>query len=72
LVVSTDVTLPAEAKEVNSLLANLQRREIPSLSGLRGIAALTVVLFHSIQILHAWNWYRWFPGDEAVALFFEL
>jgi len=68
----TDVISPTEAKAVNPLLANLQRREIPSLFGLRGIAALTVVLFHSIQTLHAWNWVRWFPGDEAVALFFEL
>jgi peptidoglycan/LPS O-acetylase OafA/YrhL len=61
-----------EGQTANPFLANLQRREIPSLYGLRGIAALTVVFFHSIENLSAWKWGRWFPGDEAVALFFQI
>lgn len=53
----------------NQLLANLSRREIPSLYGLRGLAALAVVLYHYLEgtkldgIL---------PGPYAVTLFFEL
>jgi peptidoglycan/LPS O-acetylase OafA/YrhL len=39
---------------------------------LRGIAALTVVFFHTTENLTAWKWLRWFPGDEAVTLFFEI
>ncbi len=53
----------------NSLLANLSQREIPSLFGLRGMAALAVVIDHyseqrGIMAL--------FPGPFAVTLFFEL
>lgn len=53
----------------NSLLTNLSQREIPSLFGLRGMAALAVVIFHyseqrGIMAL--------FPGPFAVTLFFEL
>ena len=36
----------APAAVSNSLLENLSQREIPSLYGLRGIAALAVVLYH--------------------------
>lgn len=55
-----------------SFSANLHKKEIPSLYGLRGIAALTVVFFHTLGSMHLPNVQRWFPGDEAVALFFEL
>ena len=63
---------PASLREqpaANSLLANLSQREIPSLFGLRGMAALAVVIFHyseqrGIMAL--------FPGPFAVTLFFEL
>ena len=53
----------------NSLLTNLSQREIPSLFGLRGMAALAVVIYHyseqrGIMAL--------FPGPFAVTLFFEL
>ncbi len=53
----------------NSLLVNLSQREIPSLFGLRGMAALAVVIFHYSEqrgILAL------FPGPFAVTLFFEL
>jgi len=58
-----------EQAAANSLLANLWRREIPSLFGLRGMAALAVVIYHyseqrGIMAL--------FPGPFAVTLFFEL
>jgi peptidoglycan/LPS O-acetylase OafA/YrhL len=58
-----------EQPAANSLLANLSLREIPSLFGLRGLAALAVVIFHysdqrGIMAL--------FPGPFAVTLFFEL
>jgi peptidoglycan/LPS O-acetylase OafA/YrhL len=46
------------------LLANLLRRNIPGLDGLRGIAALTVVLFH--------GWSERFPGRLAVQVFFVI
>lgn len=70
-------TLPAterytslrEQSAVSSLLTNLSRREIPSLFGLRGMAALAVVTFHYSEqrglMAH-------FPGPFAVTLFFEL
>ncbi|HTZ82961.1 MAG TPA: acyltransferase [Candidatus Acidoferrales bacterium] len=53
----------------NPLVQNLSRKEIPSLFGLRGLAAIAVVLFHyasrrGIMAL--------FPGPYAVTLFFEL
>ena len=53
----------------NPLVQNLSRKEIPSLFGLRGLAALAVVIFHytdrkGIMAL--------FPGPYAVTLFFEL
>lgn len=58
-----------EQPAANSLLENLSLREIPSLFGLRGVAALAVVIFHyseqrGIMAL--------FPGPFAVTLFFEL
>lgn len=58
-----------EQPSANSLLANLSQREIPSLFGLRGMAALAVVIYHysnqrGIMAL--------FPGPFAVTLFFEL
>jgi len=70
-------TLPAterlaslrEQSAVSPLLANLSRREIPSLFGLRGMAALAVVIYHYSEqrgiMAH-------FPGPFAVTLFFEL
>jgi peptidoglycan/LPS O-acetylase OafA/YrhL len=58
-----------EQPAANLLLANLSPREIPSLYGLRGLAALAVVIYHyseqrGIMAL--------FPGPFAVTLFFEL
>lgn len=47
----------------------MSKREIPSLFGLRGIAALAVVLWH---YLDAWKLTYLFPGPFAVTLFFEL
>lgn len=44
------------------LLANLHRRNIPGLDGIRGIAALSVVAFH--------GWSANFPGRQAVQVFF--
>ena len=70
-------TLPAterlaslrEQSAVSPLPANLSRREIPSLFGLRGMAALAVVIYHYSEqrgiMAH-------FPGPLAVTLFFEL
>src|SRR5579862_665312 len=58
-----------EQSAVSSLLTNLSRREIPSLFGLRGMAALAVVMYHYSEqrgiMAH-------FPGPFAVTLFFEL
>ena len=53
----------------DAFLANLSRKEIPSLNGLRGVAALTVLCIH---VLIGNRWAAWFPGDQAVVLFFEL
>ena len=46
------------------LRSNVLLREIPSLSGLRAFAALTVVTCHVVSPL--------FPGRQAVSLFFVL
>src|SRR5258708_17921784 len=53
----------------NPFLANLSKREILSLYGLRGIAALAVVFFH---YLDQWKYDRFLPGPYALTLFFEL
>lgn len=53
----------------NNLLTNLSKREIPSLYGLRGIAALTVVLYHYLENTKLNGI---IPGPYAVTLFFEL
>ena len=53
----------------NPLLANLSKREIPSLSGLRGVAALAVVLYHYME---GTKLSGSIPGPYAVTLFFEL
>jgi peptidoglycan/LPS O-acetylase OafA/YrhL len=53
----------------NSLRSNLQKKEIPSLYGLRGVAALAVVVWH---YLDQWHLTYLFPGPFAVTLFFEL
>jgi peptidoglycan/LPS O-acetylase OafA/YrhL len=58
------------ARDPNSFTANMSKREIPSLYGLRGVAALAVVFFH--YLLDTWKWMRLFPGPYAVTLFFEL
>ena len=60
----SDLCLP-----VNSLVANLSEREIPSLYGLRGMAALAVVFYH---YLDPQKFGALFPGPYAVTLFFEL
>lgn len=46
------------------LIANLQRRNIPGLDGIRGIVALSVVAFH--------GWSAKFPGRFAVQVFFVI
>jgi len=52
----------------NLLADNLLEREIPSLFGLRGIAALVVVVYH-----YCIDWKIGdFPGYYSVTLFFEL
>ncbi len=50
----------------NALRENLQQKTIPSLNGLRGIAALTVAFAHASGLP------RWIPADYAVVLFFEI
>jgi peptidoglycan/LPS O-acetylase OafA/YrhL len=71
-VVERVVASPSDTRAGHPFLANLKKREIPSLYGLRGIAALVVVCFHLLYAMQLSNWQRVFPGDEAVALFFEL
>jgi peptidoglycan/LPS O-acetylase OafA/YrhL len=59
---------PMSQGQQNILVAQLTQREIPSLYGLRGVAALVVVVFH-----YRLNWkLSEFPGHYAVTLFFEL
>jgi peptidoglycan/LPS O-acetylase OafA/YrhL len=58
-----------DATATDAFLANLSRKEIPSLNGLRGLAALMVLLLH---VFLASRWLGWIPGDLAVVLFFEL
>lgn len=53
----------------NPLVQNLSRKEIPSLFGLRGLAALAVVIFHYTSRKGIMGL---FPGPYAVTLFFEL
>jgi peptidoglycan/LPS O-acetylase OafA/YrhL len=53
----------------NALVSNLSMREIPSLNGLRGAAALIVVLYHYLEDTKVISF---FPGPYAVTLFFEL
>ncbi len=60
----------AKAGRANVLVTNLSRREIPSLYGLRGVAALAVVLYH--YLLDHGTLAAVFPGPYAVTLFFEL
>ena len=52
----------------NLLVENLSKREIPSLYGLRGVAALVVVIYHYCL---EWKLID-FPGYYSVTLFFEL
>lgn len=61
--------VPVPAGGTNPFLANLNRHEIPSLYGLRGVAALAVVIWH---FLLPWNLSYLFPGPYAVTMFFEL
>lgn len=62
--------ISAQSAHLNPLFANLSMREVPSLYGLRGAAALAVVFFH-YWIGH-WKYASLFPGPYAVTLFFEL
>lgn len=49
------------------MVSNLSQREIPSLTGLRGVAALAVVTYHySLQR----KFMSLFPGPYAVTLLF--
>jgi len=64
-----EATASLTAAGSNPLLANLSQREIPSLYGLRGAAALAVVFYHYLQ---DWKFTALFPGPYAVTLFFEL
>ncbi|MGB7727459.1 MAG: acyltransferase [Candidatus Acidiferrum sp.] len=61
---------PEQTSLSNPLFANLSMREIPSLYGLRGAAALAVVVYH--YALGHGNFADLFPGPFAVTLFFEL
>ena len=54
----------------NPLVVNLSKREIPSLHGLRGAAALAVVLYH--YLLDHGKFASLFSGPYAVTVFFEL
>lgn len=54
----------------NPLFTNLSMREIPSLYGLRGAAALPVLVYH--YTLGHGRFADLFPGPFAVTLFFEL
>lgn len=54
---------------MDSFTANLQKREIPSLYGLRGIAALFVVFAHYSNGTPV---VKYFPAGYAVSLFFIL
>ncbi len=68
-VMKTHTVSEGKSEERNPLLANLNKREIPSLNGLRGAAALAVVVWH---YLDPWKLSSLFPGFYAVTLFFEL
>ena len=63
------VAVAGDGNASDAFLANLSRKEIPSLNGLRGIAAIAVLCIH---VLAGRRWGAWFPGDQAVVLFFEL
>ncbi len=77
---SRDLTFPvardergastAQTSPCNPLFTNLSMREIPSLYGLRGAAALAVVVYH--YTLGHGKFASVFPGPFAVTLFFEL
>lgn len=60
---------PEASPRRNPLVENLSRKEIPSLFGLRGLAALVVVIFHYTERK---GLMALFPGPYAVTLFFEL
>lgn len=70
LAVEATSSIPVEAGEANVLVTNLSKREIPSLYGLRGAAALAVLLYH--YLLDHGTFAAVFPGPYAVTLFFEL
>ncbi len=54
------------------LQMNLQKRQIPGLDGIRGIAALSVVGFHDQEINHP-DWFgHIYPGRFAVHIFFVV
>lgn len=63
------ISAPTQSQQENRFLKNLRQREIPSLYGLRGIAALMVVLSHYSYGTRA---VRFFPAGHAVNMFFVL
>ena len=66
----SEVSLPSgPCAQPNPLVASLSQREIPSLYGLRGAAALAVVFYHYTD---HWKFNSVLPGPFAVTLFFEL
>jgi peptidoglycan/LPS O-acetylase OafA/YrhL len=60
---------PTSVVQANPLATNLSQPEIPSLYGLRGLAALAVVFYHYSDQR---GFTALFPGPYAVTLFFEL
>lgn len=54
------------------LLVNLNRRRIPGLDGIRGIAALAVVGFHDQLVSHSDFFGRFYSGRLAVQVFFVI
>jgi peptidoglycan/LPS O-acetylase OafA/YrhL len=54
------------------LLQNLQKKKIPGLDGIRGIAALAVVGFHEQYMSSQNGWHLMSPGRFSVQIFFVI